>query len=63
MGLRILVVTTEKVKVYNSCNKVILKINGNNICILSSEARASECIQYLYGYEADINDGNKKVIR
>lgn len=55
-------VTTEKVKQYNSTYKVLLFLDGKCICILSSSARASECIQYLYGYDADITDGKIKKI-
>lgn len=52
-----------KVKQYNSTYKRILMIDDNPVCIVASDKRASECIQYLNGYNADINDGKiKKVL-
>jgi hypothetical protein len=55
-------VRTEKVKQYNSTRKVLLFVDDKCLCILLSEAMASECIQYLYGYDADINDNKIKKI-
>lgn len=51
-----------KVKQYNSTYKRILMIDDNPVCIVASDKRASECIQYLNGYNADINDGKIKKI-
>lgn len=51
-----------KVKQYNSTYKRILMVDGLPVCITASEKRASECIQYLSGYNADINDGTIKKI-
>lgn len=51
-----------KVKQYNSTYKYILMVDGVSVCITSSKKRASECIQYLSGYNADINDGKIKKI-
>lgn len=49
-----------KVKQYNSTYKRILIIDNEPICIVRGDKRASECIQYLNGYNADINDGKIK---
>lgn len=51
-----------KVKQYNSTYKHVLMIDGMPVCITRSGKRASECIQYLSGYNADINDGKIKKI-
>lgn len=51
-----------KVKQYNSTYKHILMIDGVPVCITQSEKRISECIQYLNGYNSDINDGKIKKI-
>lgn len=51
-----------KVKQYNSTYKYILMIEGRPVCITQGEKRVSECIQYLNGYNADINDGKIKKI-
>lgn len=52
-----------KVKQYNSTYKHILMVDGVPICVTEGEKRASECIQYLNGYSADINDGKiRKVL-
>lgn len=52
----------ERVKQYNSTYKHILMIDGVPVCITQSGKRMSECIQYLNGYNADINDGKIKKI-
>lgn len=51
-----------KVKQYNSTYKRIVIVNGIPICVTESDKRASECIQYLNGYNADINDGKIRKI-
>lgn len=51
-----------KVKQYNSTYKRILMIDDNPVCIVTGDKRANECIQYLNGYNADINDGKIKKI-
>ena len=51
-----------KVKQYNSTYKHIVMVDGVPICITESGKRASECIQYLSGYNADINDGKIRKI-
>ncbi len=48
------------VKQYNATYKHIVLIDGDPICITDSGARASECIQYVNGYDANINDGAVK---
>ena len=32
-------------------------LDGIPVCITESESRMSECIQFVNGYDADINDG------
>lgn len=49
-----------RVKHYNSNYKRLVMVDGEPVCIVSSGKRASECIQYLCGYNADINDGKIK---
>ncbi len=51
-----------KVKQYNSTYKNIVMVDGVPVCITESDKRASECIQYLNGYNADINDGKIRKI-
>ena len=51
-----------KVKQYNSTYKHVLMVDGIPVCVTESDKRASECIQYLNGYNADINDGKIKKI-
>lgn len=51
-----------KVKQYNSTYKHIVMVDGIPVCITKSGKRASECIQYLSGYNADINDGKIRKI-
>lgn len=51
-----------KVKQYNSTYKNILMVDGIPICIVAGDKKTSECIQYLSGYNADINDGKIKKI-
>lgn len=51
-----------KVKQYNSTYKHIVMVDGVPICITNSGKRASECIQYLNGYNADISDGKIRKI-
>lgn len=52
-----------KVKQYNSTYKHIVMVDDIPVCITEGGKRASECIQYLNGYNADINDGKiKKVL-
>lgn len=46
-----------KVKQYNSTYKHVIMIDGEPVCLTNSDKMASECIQYLNGYTADINDG------
>ena len=56
-------ITVVKVKQYNSTYKRILMVDGSPVCIVASDKRASECIQYLNGYNTNINDGKiKKVL-
>lgn len=55
-------IKVEKVKQYNSTNKNILMVDGTPICIVAGNNKTSECIQYLSGYSADINDGKIKRI-
>lgn len=51
-----------KVKQYNSTNKHILMIDGEPVCIATGSKRINECVKYIYGYEADINDGKIRKI-
>lgn len=51
-----------KVKQYNSTYKHIVMVNDIPVCITEGSKRASECIQYLSGYNADINDGKVRKI-
>lgn len=51
-----------RVKQYNSTYKHIVMVDGVPVCITESGKRASECIQYLNGYNADINDGKIRKI-
>lgn len=51
-----------KVKQYNSTYKHIIMVDRIPVCITESDKRASECIQYLNGYNADINDGKIRKI-
>lgn len=51
-----------KVKQYNSTYKNILMVDGIPICIVAGDKKTSECIQYLSGYNIDINDGKIKKI-
>lgn len=51
-----------KLKQYNSTWKHLLVINGEPLCIFDSQNRANEALQYLNGYDADINDGHVKKV-
>lgn len=51
-----------KVKQYNSTYKHIVMVDNIPVCATQGSKRASECIQYLSGYNADINDGKIKKI-
>ncbi len=53
-------IKVKTVKQYNATYKHIVLIDGDPVCITSSGARASECIQYVNGYDANINDGAVK---
>ena len=53
-------IKTVKVKQYNSTWKHILMIDNNPVCIFNSENRIAEALQYLNGYDSDINDGYVK---
>lgn len=53
-------IKVTKVKQYNATYKHIVMIDGDPVCITDSGARASECIQYVNGYDADISDGAVK---
>lgn len=55
-------VKVENIKQYNSTYKHVVIVNDVPVCITESSKRASECIQYLNGYNADINDGAIKKI-
>lgn len=55
-------IKVEKVKQYNSTYKNILMVDGIPICIVAGDKKTSECIWYLSGYNADINDGKIKKI-
>jgi len=57
-------IKVEKVKQYNSTYKNVLMVDGKPICIVAGDKKTSECIQYLSGYNADINDGKiKKILK
>lgn len=51
-------IKTFKVKQYNSTYKHVLLIDGIPVCVTESGNRMSECIRYVNGYDADINDGS-----
>lgn len=51
-----------KVKQYNSTYKHIVMVDNIPVCVTQGSKRASECIQYLSGYNADINDGKVRKI-
>lgn len=55
-------IKTIKVKQYNSTYKYILMIDGEPACIADGSARINECMQYVYGCNADINDGKIRKI-
>lgn len=55
-------INVVKVKQYNSTYKNILMIDGNPVCIVAGDRKASECIQYFSGYNVDVNDGKIKKI-
>lgn len=55
-------IKVEKVKQYNSTYKNVLIVDGTPICIVAGDRKTSECIQYLSGYSANINDGKVKKI-
>lgn len=50
-------IKVKVVKQYNATYKHLILIDGEPDCITDSGARASECIQYVNGYDAEINDG------
>lgn len=51
-----------KVRQYNSTNKHVLMIDGEPVCIAAGSNRINECVQYIYGCDADINDGKIRKI-
>lgn len=55
-------INVVKAKQYNSTYKRVLIIDGVPVCIVASDKRANECIQYINGYDADISDGKIKKI-
>lgn len=55
-------IKTFKAKQYNSTYKHVLLIDGIPVCITESENRMSDCIRYVNGYDADINDGSVKKV-
>ncbi len=55
-------IKVEQVKQYNSTYRNVLMIDGVPVCIVTGDKKVSECIQYLSGYNADINDGKIKKI-
>lgn len=55
-------IITKKLKQYNGTFKHLLIIDGNPLLITDSQQRMSECIQYVNGYDACINDGKIKRI-
>lgn len=61
-GIEFMDIKVEKVKQYNSTYKNVLMVDGTPICIVAGDKKASECIQYLSGYNVNINDGKIKKI-
>lgn len=57
-----MVINAIKIKQYNSTYKHVLMVDGEPICITDGSARINECIQYIYGSNADINDGKIRKI-
>lgn len=57
-----MVIQVVKVKQYNSTYKHVVIVDGDPVCITEGDKRASECIQYLNGYNVDINDGKIRKI-
>ena len=55
-------IKVSKIKQYNSTYKYVLLVDGNPVCITRSGNRMSECVQYLNGYNADINDGTVRKV-
>lgn len=51
-----------KVRQYNSTNKHLLMIDEEPVCIATGINRINECVQYIYGHDADINDGKIRKI-
>lgn len=55
-------IKTYKIKQYNSTYKHILVVDGEPVCAAQGGKQISKCIQYLSGYNVNINDGRIKKI-
>lgn len=51
-----------KVKQYSSTNKYVLLIDGVPVAITRGGARASLLMQYVEGFDVDIQDGRLKKV-
>lgn len=56
-----MIVTTKRVKQYNSTTKTVVIIDGEPLCIVQGCGRTvSNILAYLDGYDVEISDGRIK---
>lgn len=56
-----MIVTTKRVKQYNSTTKTVVMIDGEPLCIVQGCGRTvSNILAYLEGYDVEISDGKIK---
>lgn len=54
-------ITTKRVKQYNSTRKTVVMVDGEPVCIVSGCGKTvSNVIAYLSGYDVPIKDGTLK---
>lgn len=56
-----MMITTHRVKQYNSTRKTVVCVNDKPICIVSGNGKTlSNIVSYLSGYKTEIADGQVK---
>ena len=56
-----MIVTTKRVKQYNSTTKTVVMIDGEPLCIVQGCGKTvSNILAYLHGYDVEISDGRIK---
>lgn len=57
MSVRIMTISSVKVKEYNSTNKHILMVDEKLVCVVRGNKSLNDCISYLMNGEPPLKDG------